>query len=451
MTTRWRPLRILTGLVALLALLSSLEAGGRQNHGNEINPGNAGPASSVEEATPDCGVPAPSADPVHQRAVHLAQLGVQRWHDAGYRGKGVKIAILDTGFHGYRGYLGKGLPAEVQTHCCRSDGNLEARESMHGVLCAEVLHAIAPEAQVLLATWEPDSYEHFLEAARWARSQGARIISCSVIMPSWSDSEGNGPVHEALKRIVGSGEGKEDLVCFASAGNTARRHWSGPFREGDNHFQEWQPGSTENAVWPWGSDRVSVELCCPPGSRYRLEVDDATAGSVVGQSNTPAEASRCCAVVRFNPTSGHRYHVRVQLLQGPAKPFHLVALGGDLKYATHQGSIPFPGDGAEVVAVGAVDAAGQRAPYSSCGPNSPCPKPDLVAPVPFPSWCRDRPFTGTSAAAPQAAGIAALCWARHPDWTAEQIRDALRRWARDLGPPGHDWETGYGMVMLPEP
>src|SRR5262245_15461904 len=30
---------------------------------------------------------------------HLARLGVDRWHAAGHRGRGVKVAILDSGFH----------------------------------------------------------------------------------------------------------------------------------------------------------------------------------------------------------------------------------------------------------------------------------------------------------------------------------------------------------------
>jgi subtilisin family serine protease len=154
-------------------------------------------------------------------------------------------------------------------------------------------------------------------------------------------------------------------------------------------------------------------------------------------------------VVRFPPDGRHRYRVRVRLVEGPAKPFHLVALGGDLACSSAEGSIAFPADGLAVIAVGAVDEAGRRLPYSSCGPISRQPKPDLTAPVPFASRFRDRPFTGTSAAAPQAAAVAALWWARHPDWTAAQVREAVRRSARDLGPPGHDCETGYGVIALP--
>src|SRR5207253_1744200 len=128
---------------------------------------------------------------------------------------------------------------------------------------------------------------------------------------------------------------------------------------------------------------------------------------------------------------------------------HLIVLGAGLGYARAKGSIAFPADGPEVIAVGAVDGKGQRLDYSSCGPNSRQPKPDLVATVPFPSLWRSRPFAGTSAAAPQAAGLAALIWSAHPDWTASQVREGLLHSARDLGPAGHDDETGYGLIRLP--
>src|SRR6516164_9416907 len=43
----------------------------------------------------------------------LARSGADRWHAAGYRGQGVKVAVLDVGFRGYRKLLGTVLPARV--------------------------------------------------------------------------------------------------------------------------------------------------------------------------------------------------------------------------------------------------------------------------------------------------------------------------------------------------
>src|SRR4051794_16338555 len=71
------------------------------------------------------------------RADHLARLGAPGWHDAGFRGQGITVAVLDTGFRGYRDQLGKSLPADLVVRSARKDGNLEAKDSQHGILVGE--------------------------------------------------------------------------------------------------------------------------------------------------------------------------------------------------------------------------------------------------------------------------------------------------------------------------
>jgi hypothetical protein len=206
----------------------------------------------------------------------------------------------------------------------------------------------------------------------------------------------------------------------------------------------------DNDVTPWGTDSLSIEACWSAPADFDLLVVDAATGREIGRSLAQPGASRRSAVVRFDPEQARDCCVRLRQVRGEPARFHLVTLGGGMRYATARCSIPFPGDGPEVLAIGAVDDAGQRVDYSSCGPISTRHKPDLVASVPFPSSWRPRPFSGTSAAAPQAAGLAALVWSRHPNWTARQVRDALLQSARDLGVPGPDDETGYGLIELPK-
>jgi subtilisin family serine protease len=430
---------LLGGWLAVLALVPACSDG----------PAPGGTAS-VEQAAPDV-AGALAAGDSRSRQEHLERLGAPRWHERGWRGQGVRVAILDSGFRGYRSYLGKGLPAAVRTRSFRADGDLEARDSQHGILCAEVAHAIAPQAELLFATWEPDSPRAFLDAVAWARAEGARVLSCSLIMPGWSDGEGGGATHQALARLLGTGRDSRDLLCFASAGNTAERHWSGSYCPDRAGRHQWSPGQTDNVLTPWGTERVAVELYGPTHSAYDLQVIDTTAGTIIGTARLAArEASRGRAIVRFEPAAGAAYALRLRgALSATGERFHIVVLGGNLGCATSHGSIAFPGDGAHVYAVGAVDGAGSRIHYSSCGPNSPLPKPDFVASVPFPSQCRERPFAGTSAAAPQAAGLAAVLLSRTPQAAPAQIIAALRGAALDLGPQGHDWETGYGLLRLP--
>jgi subtilisin family serine protease len=401
-------------------------------------------------------VPGVRSDVLPSRADVFERLGVPVWHAQGWRGQGLKVAVLDTGFRGYQAHLGTTLPSTVQACSFRFDGDLEAKDSQHGILCAEVIHALAPEAELLLANWEPEHPDQFLDAVRWARRQGARILSCSIIMPSWSDCEGHGRIHEELARLLASPQDRRetgDALFFASAGNTALRHWSGPFEDGGDGYHVWRDAAgaahRENIIQPWGGERVSVELCCPGAAAYEVTVSEAATQRLMGRASSTDGGGAGSAVVAFLPEPGGVYHARIRRLVNGAGEFHLVVLGGGLRYSTSAGSIPFPGDGGEVIAVGAVDASGRRLAYSSCGSKRGAAKPDLVATVPFPSRWRSRPFAGTSAAAPQAGALAALLWSRHTDWNALQIRTALQSAARPCSTTSPAWETGHGLLRLP--
>lgn len=54
--------------------------------------------------------------------------------------------------------------------------------------------------------------------------------------------------------------------------------------------------------------------------------------------------------------------------------------------------------------------------------------------------------SGTSMAAPQAAGLAALLWSNQPDLTAQDVRSIIQGSVEDLGLAGFDTEFGYGRI-----
>src|SRR5438067_2267097 len=79
-----------------------------------------GPTAAVPKAGPrpeprraDVHAPLPGNSTAYLREQLFAGLGVDRWHRAGWRGQGVKVAILDSGFRDYRGFLGKALPTAI--------------------------------------------------------------------------------------------------------------------------------------------------------------------------------------------------------------------------------------------------------------------------------------------------------------------------------------------------
>jgi subtilisin family serine protease len=113
----------------------------------------------------------------------------------------------------------------------------------------------------------------------------------------------------------------------------------------------------------------------------------------------------------------------------------------------------------EVLTIAAVNARHQRVGYSSQGPSLPAPgfepnKPDFACYTHFfGNFGPDRPGgtaqpfdNGTSAATPVAAGVATLLLSRFADLTPAQIRDGLKAGAIDIGKPGWDTDTGFGVI-----
>jgi subtilisin family serine protease len=107
-----------------------------------------------------------------------------------------------------------------------------------------------------------------------------------------------------------------------------------------------------------------------------------------------------------------------------------------------------PADAPGVLAVGGVDQTNFRSTFSSVGPSADGRvKPDLAARatgvvVGLPNG-RIGMSSGTSFASPLVAGLAAGFWQAHPNLTAAQVTEALRRSGSQYGSP--DDFLGYGI------
>ncbi|MFC9066462.1 S8 family serine peptidase [Streptomyces harbinensis] len=102
-----------------------------------------------------------------------------------------------------------------------------------------------------------------------------------------------------------------------------------------------------------------------------------------------------------------------------------------------------------VIGVAAVGSDGERAAYSTHGPQV-----ALAAPGEgVPSHCDDlsgpaciRDGGGTSSATALASASAALIWAQHPDWTKNQVLRVMLNTAERADDQRRDDYTGYGVV-----
>jgi len=109
--------------------------------------------------------------------------------------------------------------------------------------------------------------------------------------------------------------------------------------------------------------------------------------------------------------------------------------------------VAYPGAYPTVIAVGGVKSTNEPIYESNSGPEL-----NLMAPGLNVFTTRlggtYGSFSGTSAAAPQVAGAAALILAKHPKLRPVDVRQLLYQTATDLGETGWDRRTGYGLLNV---
>ncbi len=110
-----------------------------------------------------------------------------------------------------------------------------------------------------------------------------------------------------------------------------------------------------------------------------------------------------------------------------------------------------PADADSIVTVGAVGSTGTIVSFSSRGPTADGRiKPEVCAQgssVSVASSGGDASYTfssGTSFSCPLTAGVAAIVWGGHPDWTNMQVREALMMTASQSATPDNNY--GWGIV-----
>jgi Subtilase family len=123
----------------------------------------------------------------------------------------------------------------------------------------------------------------------------------------------------------------------------------------------------------------------------------------------------------------------------------VVAAAGNDRQAGSPASVPAELN--HVLTVGSTDAAGNVSRFSNQTESLDlvAPGEDLVAAV-FGGWA---PVTGTSFSSPLVAAAAAWVWTARPRLEKTQLFEVLRRSARDLGTPGVDNDSGYGLLDIP--
>jgi subtilisin family serine protease len=365
-----------------------------------------------------------------------------------------------------------------------------------GLAMAEIIHALAPQAQIIFATGEGGD-AHMAENILSLIKKKCRIIVDDVTYPDESPFQ-DGPISQAVSSASAAG-----VLYFSAAGNRGNLKyrtsstWEGDFRDGgpagvqfaragaNARVHLFTSGITLNTVSHanmFVPDQVNLFWSDPLGhsnNGYDLFVVNA-AGQVVrysADSQTGTQDPYQSILIIHNGESV------VIVKTGDAQPrfLHLETGRATFRYGTDgsvRGHNASDADDAFSVSAKRIPRGGGSfisgikqtvETFSSDGPRrlfylmngTPITpdnfsstggrellKPDITAADGVStSLPQMSVFYGTSAAAPHAAAIAALLLSCSPPPTAAQVRDALKASALEIEGDKPNNMAGYGIVM----
>jgi subtilisin family serine protease len=383
----------------------------------------------------------------------------------GWTGKGVKVAIIDSGFGGYQQRIAEGeLPSNLKiADFCGGTHFLE--NTNHGTAVSEIVHEMAPGAQLYLVCFETEV--GFVQAEQYAKQQGAQIVTHSG--STFNNGRGDGAPVPGTEGAVVADARQSGILWVNSAGNSAERHWMGTFTDPNgNGFMNFAPTNEGNGFildhnedidiflkwdeWPAGTDDFDLYLLNQQGQPVAASQTRQTGTQPpieeIQYVNTGAAAVFFAAIFAYHATAAPRFDMFVRNVDPPLQytvPASSVGDPGASPFAFTAGAICWQNDALE--------------PYSGQGPTIDGRiKPDIAGQdsnsgVTYGKFtaCGASGFTGTSASAPAVAGAAALAKQENPTFTADQIQAFLQTSAQDLGPVGPDPQFGYGKLTVPTP
>jgi hypothetical protein len=400
----------------------------------------------------------------------VAATNASTWQSRGQNGAGVKVAVIDLGFTGLAAAQSSGdLPSVTSVDDCGGGFNTVTN---HGTAVAEIVHKMAPAAQLYLICI--DTEVDLANAEAYAKANGISIINHSV---GWfNTSRGDGSGDPGTPDATVADAAANGILWVNAAGNNAQEHWSGTFVNSGlaiddgfnsplnsfgtgpdigNNFTV-GANAVECAFLKWDSWPTTAE-------DYDLYVVRASDNLIVAASYDTQDGTQppTEATCFQNTGATQSFYVAISRFSAAgASRLDLFLSGSAFQYQTAAGSVVEPASSTSAFAVGAACWRGTAIePFSSRGPTiGGAIKPDLTGPdgvstktygVTGSSCTTGGGFYGTSAATPHVTGAAALVKGAYPSFTASDIKTYLAAQAQDLGTAGKDNVFGSGLLHLP--
>ena len=391
----------------------------------------------------------------------------------------------------------------VSPNLCRNGVINPSQGVEHGLAVTEIVKDMAPATEIYIAT--VGTVSDLRAAIDWFAASGVTIVSRSLGSAYdgpgdgtgpldatvdyaatkgivWFNSAGNDALDVYMKRTVPTNLGADDYVDFdRGPGIDTYLRIDGTFIwfDGIRWSTDWYTtAKTDYQVEFWQPTTASVPVLTPDhvnptaDQLEKLDIDPFTAGvqNVIDAPQRLGADPLEVADLRYGTSLPFTY---VRIRRNPSTPvgptpdiIEVALVDGLLEsgYSDVPGSAAKPAVDSRnpaLIAVGAIDAVAPLpgAPsypdiafYSSQGPTSDGRvKPDVVAPSCVISSFYVPCFAGTSAAAPAAAGMAALILGRGLATPGLPLAAMVRHLTIDRGPPGPDNAFGVGEISLPTP
>ena len=408
--------------------------------------------------------------------------GAGAWHDAGYRGQGIKVGVIDIGFSRFSYWQTMGeLPRNVTVQCYFKDGRAPSSRlsdceshSDHGTSVAEMLLDVAPEVELYIAN--PYSLGDFRNAVDWMAGAGVKVINYSVGQTPDGPGDGTSPFSNSPLKTIDAAV-RQGIMWSNAGGNDAQKVWYGAFSDPDgNGWHNFTPRDEGNGFYldrasrgvlalirwddSWGGADCDLDLVLSRNAQGRhvlIDKDDRPQSG--GDADVPF------ALINFEATIEHNegyYSLAIRRNHCPDPPAWIQLInwsGANLQHHSpgHHMASPAESRNPGMMAVGATHWRDSNAiaDYSSRGPTiDGRTKPDITG-----AACTQSPMYlsrpeqcesgGTSHASPHVAGLAALVRQRFPDFGPVETANYLKQNARERGPAGADNTWGHGLAFLP--
>jgi hypothetical protein len=392
--------------------------------------------------------------------------GADTYHNAGYTGSGVKVAVIDVGFDDLSSAISNGElpdnPDKLKKIDCTGSGcvpsSFSAETDPHGTAVAEIVYDMAPSATLYLIKVTDILDLKDAKDFAIAPNNGIRIVNASLVVANTNFYDGecyaNNPVCTANSAYA------NNILWVNAAGNETKRHYEATFTDPEPNGWHNVSGSDETINITVKSNNTTINVyltwdawptTIQDYDLYLLD-DSLDPLNPVASSKNPAGGQPIEEIYLEKVPSGDYYLVIRQENASSNHRLELYSIYHDLSPSVASSSLLGPADAAGAMAVGAINysnwTTGPQASYSSRGPtNDGRIKPDIMGPDKVSNNVYGF-FAGTSASCAHVAGAAALIMDTNPGISVDQLWNSLISTAIDMGSPGKDNIYGYGRLKL---